>query len=96
MISCAAMANAKLLLSDLVSGINYVPSKYVRPVSDRPNLDQVQFSLDYSIPVIDLQGLHGPGRSEVIKQIADACQTDGFFQVFILFHLIFFSDHALK
>ncbi|KAL6322111.1 hypothetical protein AAG906_005048 [Vitis piasezkii] len=75
------MANAKLLLSDLASSIDCVPSRYVRPVNDRPNLDEVQSSLDGSIPLIDLQDLLGPSRSHVIKQIAEACQIDGFFRV---------------
>lgn len=75
------MANAKLLLSDLASSIDCVPSRYVRPVNDRPNLDEVQSSSDGSIPLIDLQELLGPSRSHVIKQIAEACQIDGFFRV---------------
>ncbi|KAJ4728008.1 2-oxoglutarate (2OG) and Fe(II)-dependent oxygenase superfamily protein [Melia azedarach] len=67
------------LVSDLASRISSVPSNYVRPISDRPNLDEV--SLDDSIPLIDLQGLTGPNRSEVVKRIGQACQDYGFFQV---------------
>ncbi|CAK9170329.1 unnamed protein product [Ilex paraguariensis] len=74
------MSKPKLLLADLVSGVHHVPSNYIRPISDRPNLNDVEIS-DGSIPLIDLQGLHGPHRVDVIKQIGLACQQDGFFQV---------------
>ncbi|EEF43478.1 protein DMR6-LIKE OXYGENASE 2 [Ricinus communis] len=74
------MASTKLLLADLASGVRHVPSKYIRPVSDRPNLSDVHKS-DGSIRLIDLKGLRSPNRALVIKQIGQACQTDGFFQV---------------
>ncbi|KAF3449247.1 hypothetical protein FNV43_RR09975 [Rhamnella rubrinervis] len=68
------MGAAKLLLTDhLASGAKNVPTSYIRPISDRPNLSVVHTS-DVSIPLIDLQGLHGPNHSDVIKQIAHACQ----------------------
>ncbi|KAG1362407.1 Protein DMR6-LIKE OXYGENASE 2 [Cocos nucifera] len=71
----------KFLLSDLVSSHpKYVPSKYIRPVSDRPDLLNVETS-NATIPVIDLQGLAGPNRSQVVEEIGLACQNDGFFQV---------------
>lgn len=74
------MATAKLLLTDLVSGVSHVPSNYIRPISDRPNLSDVQTS-EGSIPLIDFQGLHGSNHSDIIKQIGQACQQNGFFQV---------------
>ena len=74
------MAANKLLLTDLISTVKQVPSNYIRPISDRPNLSDVQVS-DVSIPLIDLQDLYGPKRSDILKQIALACQLDGFFQV---------------
>ena len=73
----------KVLLTDLASSVNHVPSNYIRPISDQPNLSDVQSS-DASIPLIDLQGLHGPNHSNIIKQIAQACQQEGFFQVLTL------------
>lgn len=76
------MATTKPLLSDLVWGANHVPLNYVRPENDRPNLDEV-LAFDASIPLIDLDGLDGPHRSDIIKQIGLACQSYGFFQVFI-------------
>ncbi|KAJ4723832.1 Oxoglutarate/iron-dependent dioxygenase [Melia azedarach] len=72
--------NCKLLLSDLALTVKNVPSNYIRPVYDRPDLTDVQKS-DASIPLIDLQGLHGPRHSDIVKQIGLACQNDGFFQV---------------
>ncbi|XP_011040640.1 PREDICTED: hyoscyamine 6-dioxygenase-like [Populus euphratica] len=72
---------AKLLLADLASsGVKQIPSNYIRPISDRPNLSDVQIS-DGSIPLIDLHGLNGPNHSTIIEQIGQACQRDGFFQV---------------
>ncbi|XP_007051408.2 PREDICTED: protein DMR6-LIKE OXYGENASE 2 [Theobroma cacao] len=69
----------KPLLTDLVSTVSSVPPNYVRPESDRPKLNEVTF--DHSIPLLDLQGLHGPNHSSVIKEIGEACQNNGFFQV---------------
>ncbi|GLT65902.1 hypothetical protein SLA2020_383020 [Shorea laevis] len=74
------MAATKLLLTDFASTVNHVPSNYIRPISDRPNLADVQTS-DDSIPVIDLQGLYGPNHSVIVHQIGQACQEYGFLQV---------------
>ena len=75
-------STTKLLLTDMVSGVDHVPSNYIRPPSDRPNLKDVQLSSHaVPIPLIDLKGLHGPGRHDVVKQIGQACQNDGFFQI---------------
>ncbi|OMO79910.1 Oxoglutarate/iron-dependent dioxygenase [Corchorus capsularis] len=74
-------AATKLLLADLASAVKQVPSNYIRPISDRPNLSDVLQASHVSIPLIDLQGLYGPNRSDILKQISLACQTDGFFQV---------------
>ncbi|KAL5572230.1 hypothetical protein UlMin_021827 [Ulmus minor] len=74
------MATPKPLLKDLVSGTNFVPPNFIRPENDRPNLDEVHLC-DVSIPLVDLEDLHGPNHSDVINQIAQACQNYGFFQV---------------
>lgn len=72
---------ANLLLADLASsGVKQIPTSYIRPISDRPNLSDVQIS-DVPIPLIDLHGLNGPNHSLIIKQISQACENDGFFQV---------------
>ncbi|KAJ0798957.1 putative flavanone 3-dioxygenase [Helianthus annuus] len=57
-----------LLVSDLVSSekIDHVPSNYIRPISERPNLQDVY---DDPIPLIDLNDLCGPNRSHVVDQI---------------------------
>ena len=75
-------ATKPLLLADLASGNSQIPSNYIRPENDRPKLDEVEsFDGDDSIPLIDLQGLDGPDRFDVINQIGLACQFYGFFQV---------------
>ncbi|KAF9667077.1 hypothetical protein SADUNF_Sadunf16G0295400 [Salix dunnii] len=72
---------SNLLLADLAaSGVKIIPWSYIRPITDRPNLSDVQIS-HASIPLIDLHGLNGPTHSLVIKQISQACENDGFFQV---------------
>ncbi|XP_044481161.1 protein DMR6-LIKE OXYGENASE 1-like [Mangifera indica] len=73
--------STKLLLSDFASTVQNVPSNYIRPINERPNLTQVQVSDASSVPLIDLDGLDGPCHSEIIEQIALACQHEGFFQV---------------
>ncbi|CAA7033202.1 unnamed protein product [Microthlaspi erraticum] len=75
-----ASATSKLLVSDIASVTDHVPSNYVRPISDRPNLSEVETSGD-SIPLIDLQELNGPNRADVIHQLAHACSAYGFFQI---------------
>ncbi|XP_022159616.1 protein DMR6-LIKE OXYGENASE 2-like [Momordica charantia] len=77
-------ATPKVLLADLAaSGITCLPSRFIRPVSDRPNSSDVhQPSSDgSSFPLIDLQGLHGPARPDILRQIGHACKHDGFFLV---------------
>ena len=72
------------LLSDLVSGMSSVPSNYIRSANNHPNFHEV-VSFDGAIPLIDLQDLNGPKRSDIIKEIGLACLNYGFFQVFSLF-----------
>jgi len=75
------MATMKPLVTDLASTLNHVPSNFIRPIGDRPDL-QLQFTTTDSIPTIDLQGLDASNRSEIIQKIAHACQNYGFFQVY--------------
>lgn len=74
-----AAATKSPLLADLASSVSHVPSNFIRPPSDRPNLQDVQSS--DSIPLIDLTHLDGPNRSHTIRKIGEACQNYGFFQV---------------
>ncbi|KAL2336288.1 hypothetical protein Fmac_010734 [Flemingia macrophylla] len=73
------MANTKplLLLTDLASTVDRVPSNFIRPLSDRPNLQQLQSSTA-SIPIVDLQD---PNHSHIVQNIAHACRNYGFFQI---------------
>lgn len=78
--SSMATAYTKLLLTDLVSShVKKVPCNYIRPLSDRPDLVNVESSA--TIALIDLQGLTGADRSKIVKEIGLACRNDGFFQV---------------
>ncbi|MCL7043764.1 hypothetical protein MKW94_007674 [Papaver nudicaule] len=81
MASSTASQSPSKLLADMVSTINNVPSNYIRPISDRPNLSQVQSPEVSSIPLIDLQELYGPNHASLVKQIGRACECDGFFQI---------------
>ncbi|RDX57995.1 Protein DMR6-LIKE OXYGENASE 2 [Mucuna pruriens] len=74
------MAITKALLTDLASTVDRVPSNFIRPVADRPNLEQLHSS-SASIPIIDLHGLDGSNRSQIIQNIAHACHNYGFFQI---------------
>ncbi|KAM0029984.1 putative flavanone 3-dioxygenase [Helianthus debilis subsp. tardiflorus] len=75
-----ATTSKPLLLSDMVASgeMNKVPSKYIHPITERPNYQNV---VPDSIPVIDLQNLNGPNRSQVLDEIRRACSDNGFFQV---------------
>ena len=56
-----------------------LPESYIRPEFDRPNSSVV--SDCENVPVIDL----GCGDRElIIRQIGDACQEYGFFQVSLI------------
>ncbi|NP_001233840.2 protein DMR6-like oxygenase [Solanum lycopersicum] len=60
------------------SGINHstLPQSYIRPESDRPRLSEV---VDCeNVPIIDLSC---GDQAQIIRQIGEACQTYGFFQV---------------
>ena len=86
----AAPLTSKPLVSDFSSSVSHIPSTYVRPISDRPKLSQAETSGD-TIPLIDLRDLHGPNRAEIMRQIAHACSTHGFFQVTPVQQCFFFK-----
>lgn len=54
---------------------------YTDPLSEVPALSGVDVSADGSTPIIDMEALLGPHRSEIIKQIGLACEKNGFFAV---------------
>eukprot|EP01018_Ginkgo_biloba_P004050 Gb_26903 [translate_table: standard] len=61
------------------SGIQSVPPSFVRPLNQRHNASEV--CTTEHIPVVDLEGVQGARRSQIVRQISQACQTWGFFQV---------------
>ncbi|XP_038687633.1 protein DMR6-LIKE OXYGENASE 2-like [Tripterygium wilfordii] len=76
------MAATKLLTDLTITAKDNIPPQYIRPLSDRPNLADQSHGSQASIPLIDLRGLEDPRRrSEIIKQITQACQDFGFFQL---------------
>lgn len=82
--SCA-MAFPNSLVFNIAFSVSSIPSNYIRPASNRLNLDGVY--LDDCIPQIDLRCLNGSNRSDVVKQTGQACQDYGFFQVFHKHHI---------
>ena len=64
------------------------PFTYTDPLSEVPTLSGVDTSVDGSTPIIDMEGLLGPQRSEVVKQIGHACEKNGFFAVQKLYNCI--------
>ncbi|KAK9036990.1 hypothetical protein V6N11_021913 [Hibiscus sabdariffa] len=66
------------------NGVRKLPSKYVLPVSDRPNVHEELPNVAKSslkLPLIDFAELQGPNRSRVLQSLASACEDYGFFQV---------------
>ncbi|XP_077243096.1 protein DOWNY MILDEW RESISTANCE 6-like [Tasmannia lanceolata] len=66
-----------MAMTVLSTGIRYetVPGNYIRPTSDRPKLSEVIYE---DIPLIDLSS---SDRIRILRQIGDACESYGFFQV---------------
>ncbi|CAK7357493.1 unnamed protein product [Dovyalis caffra] len=60
-------------------GAKHLPTTYTAPIST-PTIPEVELSHG-SIPIIDLEALHGPRRSNIVKQLGHACQHQGFFAV---------------
>lgn len=62
------------------SGSPVVPSRYVKPPSDRPTDAAVASAVN--IPIIDVHGfsLH-QDRDTILAQVSDACRNWGFFQI---------------
>lgn len=61
------------------SGLATVPQPFVQPLSERI-ATQNTFTCEATQP-IDLSNLDGPRHKEVAKQIVEAAETLGFFQV---------------
>ncbi|KAK9742345.1 hypothetical protein RND81_03G165700 [Saponaria officinalis] len=66
------------------SGLNHIPDRYVKPMTERPVVEPIDVTDDVDIPLIDLAGLFSsdPDTVRVTKnQVSEACQVWGFFQV---------------
>lgn len=85
----AAVADTKSpLLADLASSATSVPSNFIRPENERPNLEEVKSMDADSIPLIDIGDLDGPDRANAIRKIGEACLNYGFFQVKYIFFIV--------
>ncbi|XP_023742843.1 scopoletin 8-hydroxylase [Lactuca sativa] len=62
------------------SGLTEVPGRYIQPPHQRINKQQAATALPENM-AIDLSELDGPNHDQVVKAIAHAAETLGFFQV---------------
>jgi hypothetical protein len=85
-------------MEKLISGrshLPFVPESFILPPESRPG--QTKFPPCDSIPVIDLGGQLGFDRAQLVKQIIQASQEFGFFQVFYMhLNLFFLSVFPVK
>ncbi|KAF8395313.1 hypothetical protein HHK36_019256 [Tetracentron sinense] len=66
------------------SGITRVPSKYILPVSERPDTkggEKNALDLNLKLPIIDFSQFQGSDRPQVLDSLAKACEEYGFFQL---------------
>jgi hypothetical protein len=64
------------------SHLQFVPESYILPLESRPG--QTEGPLCETIPVIDIGGELGSDRGQLVKQIIQASQEFGFFQVWYI------------
>lgn len=63
------------------AGITEIPRIFHHP-PDQYNINNTSDSVQFSIPVIDLEGLSNPTkRNEVVSKVGEASETWGFFQI---------------
>ncbi|KAG6490480.1 probable 2-oxoglutarate-dependent dioxygenase SLC1 [Zingiber officinale] len=62
-------------------GITRVPSKYIFPISDRPQIMSSAQKPKIKFPVIDIGKLLSEDRTRVLETLDQACKEYGFFQV---------------
>lgn len=60
------------------SGIDCLPSRYIRPNDEKPSEQQV---VEEEIPIIDISGLCDERRRKTVEEISDACRNWGCFQL---------------
>ncbi|CAL9005887.1 unnamed protein product [Prunus brigantina] len=65
-------------------GLTRVPSKYILPINERPNLGDTRVNagnLNLKLPVIDFTQFQGSDRCQAIHSLEKACREFGFFQL---------------
>lgn len=60
-------------------GFAHIPSAYIRPPEERPEVAHDSFTHQHTIPLIDLS--QARPRAELVQEIGQACECWGFFQV---------------
>lgn len=76
---CSGFKTVKYLSEE---GVKELPSRFILPENKRPDANSIVCSSQqYDLPVIDISGLEGPHRLQVVSEICRACQHTGFFQV---------------
>ena len=63
------------------SGINKIPRMFIHPPKDSQNSSSDQNGAHLEVPLIDLQGVDGERRKEIINDVRKAAETWGFFQI---------------
>ncbi|KAL8250036.1 hypothetical protein R6Q59_033729 [Mikania micrantha] len=74
------------------SNVQSLPESFIFPPEQRPGNHKISASTD--IPIIDLERINGPERSQIIQQVIKASQDFGLFQVIRLaeFKARFYSN----
>lgn len=66
-------------------GVTAVPEKFIQPVHERParltDPGYVSGGRDLQVPVIDMAGVEGERRGQIMAEVSRACEEWGFFQV---------------
>ncbi|XP_031099099.1 1-aminocyclopropane-1-carboxylate oxidase homolog 1-like [Ipomoea triloba] len=65
------------------SGITKLPRIFIHEQKKKEESEKLKPASTFKVPIIDMEGVHTDPtrRSEIIKEIRDACQTWGFFQI---------------
>ncbi|CAK7357485.1 unnamed protein product [Dovyalis caffra] len=78
------MSPSKMLVADDHLALPAGSNKTIPPTSTNAKVQTDRYGLELwegSSPVIDLGALHGPSRSDIIKQLDHACRHYGFFML---------------
>ncbi|KAG8370429.1 hypothetical protein BUALT_Bualt14G0115900 [Buddleja alternifolia] len=74
--------NAKTGVKGLVdAGVTKIPRIFIND-NDKPAIDPGHYKSDVCFPVIDLRGINDASkRAEIVKNVKEACEQWGFFQI---------------